>query len=57
MDKSNVPILYGAVTTGEDWRFGCFDRQSKVIQQDSKRYLIPENLEALVEVLVGIVGN
>jgi hypothetical protein len=54
--KSDVSILYGAVTTGEDWRFGCFDRQQKIIQQDNKRYLVPEDLTALVEVLVGIVG-
>jgi hypothetical protein len=54
--KLDSPILYGAVTTGEDWRFGYFDRQTKVIHQDSKRYLIPENLTTLVEILVGIVG-
>jgi hypothetical protein len=55
--KSTIPILYGAVTTGEDWRFGCFDRQRRVIQQDTKRYLVPENLGALVEILTGIVSG
>ncbi|WP_264326060.1 hypothetical protein [Romeriopsis navalis] len=54
--KSDVPLLYGAVTTGEDWRFGCFDRQRKMIQQDNKRYLIPENLTGLVEILLGIMA-
>ncbi|MCU0566296.1 MAG: hypothetical protein MUF49_06840 [Oculatellaceae cyanobacterium Prado106] len=55
--KSEVPLLYGAVTTGEDWRFGCFDRQRRVIQQDDKRYLIPEKLAALMEVLIGILKD
>jgi hypothetical protein len=29
--KSKSPILYGAVSTGEDWRFGAFDRANKVL--------------------------
>jgi hypothetical protein len=53
--RSTSPILYGAVTTGEDWRFGLFDRQGKVIRQDNKRFLVPEALEELVEVLTGIL--
>jgi hypothetical protein len=53
--RSTSPILYGAVTTGEDWRFGLFDRQDKVIRQDNKRFLVPEALEELVEVLTGIL--
>ena len=53
--RSTAPILYGAVTTGEDWRFGLFDRQRKVIQQDSKRFLIPQELEGLVETLLYIL--
>lgn len=53
--RSTAPILYGAVTTGEDWRFGLFDRQRKVIRQDSKRFLIPQALEELVETLTYIL--
>jgi hypothetical protein len=53
--RSTNPILYGAVTTGEDWRFGIFDRQRKVIRQDNKRFLVPEALEELVEILTGIL--
>ena len=53
--SSPAPILYGAVTTGEDWRFGLFDRQRKVIQQDSKRFLIPQELNELVETLTAIL--
>jgi hypothetical protein len=53
--KSTSPILYGAVSTGEDWRFAAFDRGNKVIIQDPQRFLVPENLEELVEILVGIL--
>lgn len=53
--KSTAPILYGAVTTGEDWRFGLFDRSRKVIQQDSRRLLVPQELVELVEILTYIL--
>jgi hypothetical protein len=53
--KSTSPILYGAVSTGEDWRFAAFNRATKVIIQDPQRFLVPENLEELVEILVGIL--
>lgn len=55
--RSTAPILYGAVTTGEDWRFGLFDRQRKVVQQDSKRFLIPQELNELVETLIYILAT
>jgi hypothetical protein len=54
--KSTSPLLYGAVSTGEDWRFAAFDRANKVIIQDPQRFLVPENLETLVEILVGILS-
>ncbi|MDZ8050933.1 MAG: hypothetical protein RMX68_023265 [Aulosira sp. ZfuVER01] len=53
--QSQTPLLYGAVTTGEDWRFGLFHRQEKLISQDLKLYRVPEELEELLRVLVGII--
>ncbi|MDJ1170212.1 hypothetical protein PMG71_12300 [Roseofilum sp. BLCC_M154] len=53
--QSDTPILYGIVTTGEDWRFGTFNRQQRYIQQDPKRYLVPEELTPLLEILTGIL--
>jgi hypothetical protein len=47
--------LYGAVTNGENWRFGLFYRQEKKIIQDIKLYRVPEGLEELLRVLVGIL--
>ncbi|NEN97647.1 MAG: hypothetical protein F6K50_19590 [Moorea sp. SIO3I7] len=54
--QSDQRILYGIVTTGEDWRFGTFNRQERSIQQDPKRYLVPEELTELLEILVGIMN-
>jgi hypothetical protein len=54
--KSTSPILYGAVSTGEDWRFGAFNRAGKVIIQDPQRFLVPEQIQDLVEILVGILA-
>jgi hypothetical protein len=54
--KSTSPILYGAVSTGEDWRFGAFDRAGKVILQDPGRLMVPEQIQELVEILVGILA-
>jgi hypothetical protein len=53
--NSDAPLLYGAVTTGEDWRFGTFHRQTRQIVQDIKLYRVPEGLEELLRVLVGII--
>lgn len=38
-------LLYGVVTTGEDWRFGTFHRQTQQIVQDIKLYRVPEGLD------------
>ncbi|WYL93764.1 MAG: hypothetical protein HEQ35_07670 [Gloeotrichia echinulata IR180] len=53
--QSETPLLYGAVTTGEDWRFGIFHRQEKLISQDLKLYRVPEELEELLRIMVGII--
>jgi len=53
---SEQPILYGAVTTGSDWRFGQFHRAQRRITQDLKLYRVPEELETLVRILIELVG-
>jgi hypothetical protein len=50
-------MLYGAVTTGEDWRFAIYKRQEKEIIEDIKLYRVPEELTELVKILVAIVSN
>jgi hypothetical protein len=56
-DKETT-LLYGAVTTGQDWRFGIFYRQERQIVEDLKLYRVPEELETLLRILLGILrGN
>ncbi|MBH8577047.1 hypothetical protein I8752_29505 [Nostocaceae cyanobacterium CENA369] len=55
--NSDNPILYGAVTTGEDWRFATYSRQEKRITEDFKLYRVPEELTLLIKILVGILTN
>jgi hypothetical protein len=50
-----MPILYGAVTTGESWVFGAFDRRARSVTEDLKIYRVPEDLEQLVSILAGIL--
>lgn len=48
-------ILYGVVTIGNLWIFGTLDRATQVITQDIASYTLPDDLEALVRILVGIL--
>jgi hypothetical protein len=54
--ERQTPCLYGAVTTGQDWKFGIFYRQERRIVEDLKLYRVPEELETLLQVLIGILG-
>lgn len=54
--ESEEPILYGAISTGNIWQFGCFDRQAKVITQDFNLYRVPGDLEELLRILVRLLG-
>jgi len=55
--ESDQPIFYGAVTTGDIWQFGSFDRQNRGITQDLMLYRSPTDLEMLMQILVGILGD
>jgi hypothetical protein len=48
-------IFYGIVTTGEIWRFGKLDHQQKEITQDLTLFRVPDDLEELGQILVGIL--
>lgn len=49
-----VDCLYGAVTTGDTWKFGLFYPQQKLIQKDINTYGIPNNLAKVLAILFGI---
>ncbi|MEA5503906.1 hypothetical protein VB735_12445 [Halotia wernerae UHCC 0503] len=54
--ESDEPILYGAVTTGDIWQFGSFQRVSRLVTQDLMLYRIPTDLQELMQILVGILN-
>ncbi|WP_427162112.1 hypothetical protein ACQFX9_11445 [Aliinostoc sp. HNIBRCY26] len=51
---STVPMLYGAVTTGDTWKFGIFQRQEKIILKDINTYAVPSDLNLVLSALFGI---
>lgn len=54
--ETETPLIYGVVTTGEDWRFGILDRVAKKIIQDITLYRVPENVEQLLRVLIAVAA-
>ena len=53
--EENQSIFYGIVTTGEIWRFGKLDVTNKQIIQDLTLFRIPDELEDLGQILIGIL--
>jgi len=49
------PVLYGAVSTGEIWRFGAFHRQAHRVTEYLPLHPVPQNLEFVARTLVGIL--
>lgn len=54
-EASKTPIIYGAVTTGDIWKFGQFYRIEKQIVQDINLYRVPADLETLLRILVHLL--
>ena len=53
--ESDQPILHGAISTGNIWQFGKFDRQSRIITQDIDLYRVPADLSDLLRILINIL--
>jgi hypothetical protein len=53
--ESDQPILQGAISTGNIWQFGQFDRQSRQVTQDLNLYRVPADLEDILRILVRIL--
>ncbi len=47
--------LYGAVSTGDIWKFGFLDRPRKRVIEDINTYSVPTDLQDVVEILVSIL--
>jgi hypothetical protein len=52
---SDVPMLLGTVTTGDVWQFGQLDRNAKQIIQGTKLYLVPDELDSLLRILIAVL--
>jgi hypothetical protein len=50
--STQQPILIGAVTTGTVWQFGRLHRETKEIDQGLNLYLVPDDLDPLMRILV-----
>lgn len=55
--ESDQIILRGAISTGNIWQFGQFDRQSREVTQDLDLYRIPADLNDLLRILVRSLGR
>ena len=49
--------IYGAVTMGNFWIFGLLDSKTKRIIQDIGGYQVPDDVQELIQVLVGILES
>ncbi len=49
---SDQAILQGAISTGNIWQFGQFDRQARAITQDLDLYRVPADIDDLLRILV-----
>jgi hypothetical protein len=50
-------LIYGAVTIGELWRFAILNRKTKYITKDIQNFTIPEDVETIFRILVGITES
>ena len=55
--ESDQAILRGAISTGNIWQFGQFNRQKREVIQDLDLYRVPADLEELLRVLVRSIEN
>ncbi len=56
-EDSTEPRLYGAVSTGNAWKFGFVERAEKRIVEDFNTYGVPTNLEDVLGILVALLSD
>ncbi len=54
-ESDKRPVLYGAITIGELWRFALLERKEKRIVKDVHSFRYPEDLKELFAILKGIL--
>ena len=53
--ESDSLILYGAVSTGEIWRFGAYDRAAHHVVEYLPLHPVPNDLEFVTRTIIGIL--
>jgi hypothetical protein len=53
--ESEQAVLQGAISTGNIWQFGQFDRQTHVVTQDLNLCRVPADLDDLLRILINIL--
>lgn len=54
--ETSQPLLFGAVTLGDVWRFGVLDREKKLIKKDMNAYTLLTDLEVILSIFIGILS-
>ena len=54
-EEDGTNILFGAVTTGDLWKFGTLDRAGKKITKDINSYRVPADVQDIFSILTGIL--
>ena len=54
-EEGKQDILFGAVTTGDLWKFGKSECTEKKITKDINSYRVPADLLELFSILIGIL--
>ncbi len=55
--RGAVTQIYGVVTAGPVWQFGLLERGQKRITRDTEEFLLPRDLERLVGIIAGLMGE
>jgi hypothetical protein len=51
----NTNTYYGAVTTGDVWKFGILQKDIQTVFEDINLYTVPNNLPKIIEIMLGIL--
>jgi len=54
-EEGETNVLFGAVTTGDLWKFGKLERAEKKITKDINSYRVPADLQDIFSILTGIL--
>ena len=54
--ESSQPVILGAVSVGDAWRFGVLDRARKLVTHGVRNYNIPDQMGDVIGILAAALG-